>query len=78
MLHMVAIGWLWVMLMVSITEKSLVAGVLTFVCYGLLPCGLLFYVLGAPARRRRALTGQAGAANHKQESPVSEDATKPE
>jgi hypothetical protein len=61
MLHIVAIGWLWVTLMMAITEKSIVAGVLTFVFYGLLPCGVTLYVLGTPGRRRRALREQAAS-----------------
>ncbi|MFN0160249.1 MAG: hypothetical protein ACKVQQ_03405 [Burkholderiales bacterium] len=53
MLHIIAIGWLWVAFMMSLTERSFVAGVLTFVFYGLVPCGLLLYLLATPARRRR-------------------------
>ena len=54
MLHIVAIGWLWVAFMMAITERSIVAGVMTFAFYGLLPCALLIYILATPARRRRA------------------------
>lgn len=54
MLHIVAIGWLWVAFMMAITERSIVAGVMTFVFYGLIPCAILIYLLATPARRRRA------------------------
>ena len=54
MLHIIAIGWLWVAFMMAITERSIVAGVMTFVFYGFLPCALLIYILATPARRRRA------------------------
>ena len=54
MLHIVAIGWLWVAFMMAITERSIVAGVMTFVFYGLVPCAILIYILATPARRRRA------------------------
>ena len=54
MLHIVAIGWLWVAFMMAITERSIVAGVMTFVFYGLVPCSILIYLLATPARRRRA------------------------
>lgn len=57
--HIVAIGWLWVAFMMSLTERSLVAGLLTFVFYGLLPCGVLLYLLATPARRRRAARANA-------------------
>ena len=52
-MHIIAIGWLWVAFMMSITQPSILAGVSTFVFYGLLPCALLLYLLGAPLRRRR-------------------------
>ena len=61
-MYIIAIGWIWVVFMMSITESSIVAGLLTFVFYGVLPCGLLMYLLGTPARRRRqARTGVAAA-----------------
>ncbi len=77
MLHMVAVGWLWVMLMVAITEKSLVAGVLTFVCYGLLPCGLAVYLFGRPARRRRVPREPADASIEKEKPPAGQDGAAP-
>lgn len=52
-MYIIAIGWLWVVLMMAITESNLVAGILTFVFYGLFPCSLLIWLLGTPARRRR-------------------------
>ena len=52
-MYIIAIGWIWVVFMMSITETSIVAGLMTFVFYGILPCGLLLYLLGTPARRRR-------------------------
>ena len=52
-MHMIAIGWLWVAFMMAITEKSLVAGVLTFLFYGLFPCAVLLYVLNKQAGKRR-------------------------
>lgn len=52
-MYIIAIGWLWVAFMMAITEKSVVAAVLPFMFYGLLPCGLLMYLLGTPGRRRR-------------------------
>ena len=52
-MYIIAIGWLWVALMMAITEANFVAGILSFVFYGLLPCALLLWLLGTPARRRR-------------------------
>ncbi|AOY93732.1 hypothetical protein BKK79_19430 [Cupriavidus sp. USMAA2-4] len=62
-MYIVAIGWLYVALMMAITEHNVVAGVATFVLYGLGPVALLLYILGTPARRRRRRSReQAGMA----------------
>ncbi len=54
-MYIVAIAWLYVTLMMAITEPSFVAGVLTFVFYGLLPCALLLWLIGTPQRKRNRL-----------------------
>ncbi len=63
-MYIVAIGWLYVVLMMALTESSITAGVLTLVFYGLAPLALLLWLLGTPARRRRlarkALDQQVG------------------
>ncbi len=59
-MHIIAIGWLWVALMMAITQPTIVSGVSTFIFYGLLPCSLLIYLLTTPARRR-ALAKRAAA-----------------
>jgi sulfite exporter TauE/SafE len=51
-MYIVAIAWLYVALMMAITEPSLVAGALTLLFYGLLPCALLLWLVGTPQRRR--------------------------
>jgi len=52
-MYIIAIAWLYVTLLMAATEPSITAGVLTFVFYGLLPCGLLLWLLGTPQRKRR-------------------------
>lgn len=52
-MYIIAIGWMWVVLLMAITESSIVAGILTFTFYGLLPCSLLMWLLATPARRKR-------------------------
>ena len=42
-------------------EQNIVAGILSFVFYGLLPCLLLLWLLGTPARRRRQAQAEAAA-----------------
>jgi hypothetical protein len=51
-MYIIAIGWLYVSLMMAITEPSFVAGVLTFLFYGLLPCALFLWLFGTPQRKR--------------------------
>lgn len=52
-MYIVAIGWLWVVFMMALTETSLTAGILTFLFYGLFPLALFLWLAGTPARRRR-------------------------
>lgn len=52
-MYIIAIGWLYVIFMVAITEASIVAGVVTFIFYGLLPTALILYLGGAKVRRQR-------------------------
>lgn len=55
-MYIIAIAWLYVTLMMAITEPSLTAGTLTFVFYGLLPCGLFLWLIGTPQRKRNKLS----------------------
>jgi hypothetical protein len=51
-MYLVVIAWLYVVLMMSITERSIVAGLMTFVFFGLAPCMLLVWLFGGPGRAR--------------------------
>jgi hypothetical protein len=51
-LYIVAIAWLYVVLMMALTERSFVAGVATFTFYGLAPLALFLWLVGTPQRRR--------------------------
>ncbi len=51
-MYIVAIAWLYVVLMMSLTETSVVAGVVTFGLYGLAPLSLFLWLVGTPQRRR--------------------------
>ncbi len=52
-MHIIVIAWLWVILMMAITERSFVAGVLTFLFYGLAPCVLLLWLIATQRKFRR-------------------------
>jgi hypothetical protein len=56
-MYLVLIAWLYVALMMAVAEAThsngtLLGAMVTFVLYGLLPAGILMYVLSTPARRR--------------------------
>ena len=59
LMYIVAIGWLYVALMMAITETSVVAGVATFLLYGLAPVSIAMYIMGTPGRRRRRRAQEA-------------------
>jgi hypothetical protein len=52
-MYIVAIGWLFVTVLMALTETNVTAGILTFILYGLLPLALLLWIFGTPMRRRR-------------------------
>lgn len=52
-MYIIAIAWMYVVVLMAATEKSIAAGVLTFVFYGLLPCALLLWLLGVKHRRHQ-------------------------
>lgn len=52
-MYIVAIGWIYVVLMMSVTETSAIAGVMTFLLYGILPLTVILYLLNTPKRRQR-------------------------
>ena len=56
-MYLIAIAWLYAALMWSLAEgfdpKGTVLGAsFTFILYGLLPVGIVTYILGSPSRRR--------------------------
>ena len=52
-MYIVAIGWLYVTLLVAVSEPTVVAGIISFLFYGLIPCSLLMWLGGTKARRQR-------------------------
>ena len=72
-MFIVAIGWIYVVLMMSITETTAVAGVMTFILYGLLPVALLLYISGGGKRKRRRTAEQQRQAAEKVEEPPSQE-----
>ena len=66
MLHIVALGWMYVVLMVAVTEAlspqgTLLGAFFTVVGWGLLPLAVVLYILGTPARRRARRAAESAA-----------------
>ena len=51
-MYIIAIGWLYVTTLMAVAETNIVAGVLTFLLYGIFPVAILLFLFGTPARRR--------------------------
>ncbi len=56
-MYIVPIAWIYVALMMSVAEATasngtVLGAVFTFLLYGLLPVGLVLYIMGTPGRKR--------------------------
>lgn len=56
-MYLVAIAWMYVVLMMSLAEATaphgtLLGALVTFVLYGLLPLAIVLYLIATPLRRR--------------------------
>lgn len=49
----VAIAWIYVVILMAATEPTVIGGIMTFVFYCAVPLSLLFYLAGAKRRRQR-------------------------
>ena len=63
-MYLVAIGWLYVVVMMAVAEAmssqgTLMGALITFVLYGLLPISIVLYVMGSPMRRRARRAAEA-------------------
>ena len=67
-MYLIAIAWLYVALLASITENTVVGGVLTFIFFGLAPMALFFWLFGTPTRRRRKRERESRGLNDRAES----------
>ena len=66
-MYIVVIAWMYVVLMMSVTEAtnssgSVLGAVITFVLYGLLPISIVVYVMGTGARRKARQAAEAAEA----------------
>ncbi len=66
----IIIAWLYVVILMSMTEDTVIAGVMTFLLYGVLPLSVVVYLLNTPARRARRKAAEA----QKEAAAATEDA----
>lgn len=53
-MYIIAIAWLYVIILMAATESNLTAGILTLVLYGVAPLALFLWLFGTPYRRRQS------------------------
>lgn len=53
MLLIVSIAWVYVVGLMALTEPTVVAGIVTFLFYCVLPLGIVAYIANSGKRRRR-------------------------
>ena len=59
----VAVAWIYVVALMAATEPTIVHGLMTFLCYCVLPLSIVFYLTGGKRRRaRREAQAQRNAA----------------
>jgi sulfite exporter TauE/SafE len=68
-MYIVAIAWLYVTLLMAATETNVVAGVMTFLVYGLGPLALLLWLTGGPRRKRERVRREAIAVSRPGDPP---------
>ena len=61
-MYVIAIGWLYVTLLMAATEANFTAGALTFTLFGALPLALFLWLFGTPQRRRNKAMAERRAA----------------
>jgi hypothetical protein len=69
-MYIVAIGWIYVVLMMAITENSVIAGIMTFVLYGVVPLAIILYLSGTKQRRQNRLSAKKRQADSAMQSGV--------
>jgi predicted membrane channel-forming protein YqfA (hemolysin III family) len=83
MLYLVALGWMYVVLMVALAELLSPQGhwlgaLFTLVGGGVLPLAVVLYILATPARRRARRAAESAAAKPDRGGHAAGDAVAPE
>ena len=78
-MYLVAIAWMYVVLMMSVAEAAspsgtLLGAIVTFVLYGALPLSIVLYILATPGRRRARLARESAEAQQSAQASGQSDA----
>ena len=65
-MYLVAIAWMYVVLMMAVAEAvssqgTVIGAIFTFLLYGLLPLAIVLYIMGTPGRRRALRAAETAA-----------------
>jgi hypothetical protein len=76
--YLVVIGWMYVVLMMSVAEASnstgtLLGAIVTFFLYGLLPVALVVYLMRTPQRRKAIKAREAAEDAERRQATASAD-----
>ena len=77
-MHIVAIAWIFVVVLMTLaeatsTQGSVLGALFTFLLYGVLPLGIVLYVMGTPMRARARKAAEAAAVASAPASPQARD-----
>ena len=80
-MYIVVIAWLYVAVMMAAAEAthvngSILSAIFTFIGYGLLPVGLVIYVMQSPARKKRRQALEAAESAQQDALPATGKPTK--
>ncbi|MFZ6871125.1 hypothetical protein ACO0LF_03560 [Undibacterium sp. Di27W] len=70
-MYIVAIAWIYVVLMMSITEHTVIAGIMTFLLYCVFPLTIVLYLMRTPQRKRERLEKQAALQKQSEATTIS-------
>jgi hypothetical protein len=62
-MYIVAIAWIYVVSMMAITESSVIGGLITFLSYGVIPLGVVWFIAKRVKRRFTQPQGQNSSKN---------------
>ena len=65
----VAVAWIYVVGLMALTEASVVAGIMTFLIYCVVPLSILFYLTGGRRRKARRAAADKAASDNSESPP---------